>query len=160
PSVVWNGTNFVVAFADDRTGSGDIYVAQIAPDGTKVAPEAAVVSTATPSSSPSLALVGQGLLLAWTEQAASGLAVMAEPLAADGSAPGAPMQIAVSSATETRGAVSSAFGAFASTWMTQTGGVSAVELAKVDATGQASTPTAVGIPTAAAQFPFSAASDA
>jgi hypothetical protein len=140
PAIVWTGAGYLVAWSDDRSGSGDIYVASLSPDGVKVAPEIAVVSTPAADRSASLAPSAGGYLVGWSEQGSPGFVIMTRPLAADGSPTGDAATVASSSATEARPLLEAGLGGVAATWIDAAGGVPTAMVGRLSATGQMSRP--------------------
>ena len=69
PTVAWDGTDFVVGWADLRLGTGkDIYAARVAPDGTVRDPAGIAVSTAAgDQDTPSAAWEGSNVLMTWAD---------------------------------------------------------------------------------------------
>jgi hypothetical protein len=68
PSVVWTGTEYAVAWADDRgVGNWDIYFARLAGDGEMVGTEVRVTTDAGASTFPSLVWTGTGFGVAWQD---------------------------------------------------------------------------------------------
>lgn len=66
PSVAWNGSNFLVAWEDFRSGNGDIYASRVS--GAGVVLDAAGIAVSTPASgqfSPAVASDGSNFLVAW-----------------------------------------------------------------------------------------------
>ena len=72
PSVAWNGTNYVVAFRDERntaTSGSDIYALRVAPDGTVVDPKGfAVCVEAGDQMKTAAAAGGSTVLVAWEDK--------------------------------------------------------------------------------------------
>ncbi|WNG33962.1 hypothetical protein F0U61_10185 [Archangium violaceum] len=73
PAVTFDGTHFVVAWEDKRSGNTDLYAARVGPDGTVVDPEGfRVASSPGAEQTPALASDGQGgVLAAWVEDSGS-----------------------------------------------------------------------------------------
>ncbi|MBI5545833.1 MAG: tandem-95 repeat protein, partial [Deltaproteobacteria bacterium] len=69
PTVSWNGTQFIVAWADSRGGSGsDIYAARVGDNGTVLDPDGIVVCTnAGNQSHPAVASNGTSSLIVWQD---------------------------------------------------------------------------------------------
>jgi Tol biopolymer transport system component len=67
PSVVWTGSEFVVAWDDYRDGNAEIYVARLDSDALEVGDDVRVTDHAWDSVLPSLAWTGVGLGVAWSD---------------------------------------------------------------------------------------------
>jgi hypothetical protein len=68
PAIHWNGTNYLVAWADERGGGSDIYAAWLTPEGRRVdgTSEIVVADTAQQATSPEIvALPGGGYLVVY-----------------------------------------------------------------------------------------------
>ena len=72
PSVAWNGTNYVVAFRDERnlpTSGGDIYALRVAADGTVLDPNGFAVCTESGDQKKTAAAAGGStVLVAWEDK--------------------------------------------------------------------------------------------
>jgi hypothetical protein len=161
PSIVWTGTGYLVAWSDQRSGAGDIYTAALSPEGVKLAPETAIASTPAEDRSASLASIAGAYLAGWSEQAVPGFSVMTRQLASQGAPEGQASAAATSTGMEARPLLSTAFGAFALTWIDAPGGISAAMVARLSLTGQITRPpepVKLG-GTAATSFPASASND-
>jgi hypothetical protein len=67
PSIVWTGSAFGIAWADNRDGNFEIYFRILGPDGTAIGGERRVTSAPQNSSDPSLVWTGGGFGVAWTD---------------------------------------------------------------------------------------------
>ncbi|MCX6840825.1 MAG: hypothetical protein NTX53_00790, partial [candidate division WOR-3 bacterium] len=66
PAVGFDGTNFLVAWTDERSGSSDIYGARVTPQGTVLDPSGCVISQAAYcQESPALGFDGANFLVVW-----------------------------------------------------------------------------------------------
>ena len=72
PSLAWNGTEFGLAWSDDRTGVSEIYFARINSSGVKQGEDVRVTETAQYSGLPSLAWTGTEYGVAWMDGPYSG----------------------------------------------------------------------------------------
>src|SRR3954454_200766 len=100
PALVWTGSGYLVAFYDDRSGAGDIYVAALSAEGAKLGPEVAIASTPAADRSASLAAVAGGYVVGWSEQASPGFAIRTRLLGASGAAAADAVTVATSTAAE------------------------------------------------------------
>jgi hypothetical protein len=67
-SLAFDGTNFLAAWQDDRTGQSDIYAARISPAGTVLDTSGIAVSTAAQSQiDPAVAFNGTNFLIVWED---------------------------------------------------------------------------------------------
>jgi hypothetical protein len=66
--IAWTGSSFGIAWRDTRTGNGDIYVAVVGPDGTKLSGDDQVTDTAGISIHPAIAWSGSSFGIAWKEE--------------------------------------------------------------------------------------------
>ena len=67
PNLAWTGSEFGLAFGDDRSGSGDIYFCRIQADGSKVASEQRITYSSQGASGPLLNWTGSDFGLAWLD---------------------------------------------------------------------------------------------
>ncbi|MDX2011241.1 MAG: MopE-related protein, partial [Myxococcaceae bacterium] len=69
PDVVWTGTEFAIAWEDERAGANrhDIYFMRIDATGSRLGPEVRVTTDPNRQSYPILKYSGQGYGLAWTD---------------------------------------------------------------------------------------------
>jgi predicted RecA/RadA family phage recombinase len=65
PSLVWTGSEFGVAWYDDRDGDYEIYFTRISADGVKLGSDIRVTNDASTSSVPSLVWTGSEYGVAW-----------------------------------------------------------------------------------------------
>jgi len=65
PSVTWTGSEWGLAWHDDRDGQNEIYFARVSDTGTKVGSDVRITSETGSSSSPSLAWTGSEFGVAW-----------------------------------------------------------------------------------------------
>jgi hypothetical protein len=65
PSLVWTGTEYAVAWRDERDGPAEIYFARIDASGSKVGSDVRVTNDSGYSSSPSLVWTGHEYGVAW-----------------------------------------------------------------------------------------------
>ncbi|MDI1448264.1 hypothetical protein [Polyangium sp. 6x1] len=87
PSVAWDGTSFVVAWQDYRSGSNqDVYAARVTPAGVVLDPAGIAVSAATGSQMyPAVASNGTSSLLVWRDyRSGSSYDIYGARLAPDG----------------------------------------------------------------------------
>jgi hypothetical protein len=66
--IVWTGSAYGIAWRDSRTGNGDIYLAVVRPDGTKVSGDDQVTDTVGISIQPAIAWSGTAFGIAWKEE--------------------------------------------------------------------------------------------
>ena len=72
PSVVWNGTDFAIAFRDDRTAMiFQIYLARVDASGNEISDEVETTMTLASSNGPALAWNGAGYGVAWVDETTS-----------------------------------------------------------------------------------------
>ncbi|MFH0777716.1 MAG: hypothetical protein V2A71_03705, partial [Candidatus Eisenbacteria bacterium] len=68
PAVAFDGTNYLVVWTDDRTGSCDIYGARVAPDGNVLDPDGfAIAAVPFNQRKPDLAFGGTGCVVVWAD---------------------------------------------------------------------------------------------
>ncbi len=67
PSMVWNGSEYAVAWYDDRNGNGDIYFARFDETGNRIGAEVRVTNDPASSVWPTLAWTGSGYGVAWED---------------------------------------------------------------------------------------------
>jgi hypothetical protein len=131
-SIVWDSDHYVVAYSDPSTGSGDIYVAKLAADGSLTGSPAVVDATPAVSDLPNLLKTASGYLVAWQEGTA-GKAVVARALGPDATPVGAPVAIASTQSNQSRPVLSRApNGGVAVAWMDSFQGKGGVQVASLD----------------------------
>ncbi|HEU5055559.1 MAG TPA: hypothetical protein VFU21_03515 [Kofleriaceae bacterium] len=67
PSLVWTGSELVVAWNDGRDGNFEIYLARLDPDGTKIGGDLRFTTDGSFSATPSLAWTGDELAIGWAD---------------------------------------------------------------------------------------------
>lgn len=174
PVLTWTGTDYLVAWADDRSGAGDIYAARLTSEGLKQAPEWAVATTPGVSSSPSIVAVPGGFIAGWQEIGADGGAFVTQALDANGlpkAGAASPSVVSKSGAGEIRPHLAAAFDGAAASWMDlrtgdgapsgTTASDSAAWIARLTAEGallRPPDPVVLGAGASATKFPALAAS--
>jgi MYXO-CTERM domain-containing protein len=69
PMISWDGTNYLLAWTDDRSGKNEIYGARVAPTGTVLEPNGTLLySGATDALSPVLAFDGKNHVMVFQSQ--------------------------------------------------------------------------------------------
>ena len=135
-SFLWDADHYVVAYTDPRTGSGDIYVAKLAVDGSLMGSPVVVESTPAKSDLPDLAKTSTGYLVVWQEGTA-GQAVVAQALGPDATPVGASIPIASTQSSQSRPVLSHApGGGLAVAWMDSFQGKGGVQVAMLDPSGK------------------------
>src|SRR5258708_5928542 len=97
----WDIDHYVLVYSGPSTGSGDIYAAKVARDGSVAAPPVVIESTPATSDLPSLLKTGSGFLVVWQEGTA-GKAVYAHALGPDAVAVGSGAAIASTQSAQSR----------------------------------------------------------
>lgn len=138
PSVAWNGTNYLVAWEDLRTGVGrDIYAARVSPAGAVLDPNGIAITSAAGSQvAPSVASDGAGFFVAWEDPRSSsstGLDVLGARVTGSGSVLD-PSSIAIATATGDQTAPSVAWSgaSYLTVWQDERSGAADVYGARVD----------------------------
>ena len=67
PSVSSDGTNYLVAWSDGRSGGTDVYAARVSPAGTVLEPAGIPISTTASSGFPRIAFDGTNYLVVWQD---------------------------------------------------------------------------------------------
>jgi hypothetical protein len=129
---VWDTDHYVVAYVDPSTGSGDIDVARLGPDGSLLGAPVAVQPTAANSDLPNLLQTDGGFLVVWQEGSA-GTAVLAHALGPDAMPVGTGVTIAATQSNQARPVLAHAPGGqVAVSWMDSIEGTGGVQVALVD----------------------------
>lgn len=159
PSAVWDGSGFLVVWADERRGNGDIYAAKVDSEGKRTS-EWVVVEGAEDSRAPSVARLPNGFLLAWFDKTPIGTDVKTIVLGSDGKPTGMASLVAATSSLNPRPIATSAFGGAAVAWSDNKGTHPSASVAWLNGSGQLSIPSvSLGTMTAGVEFPAPAASD-
>jgi hypothetical protein len=127
PSIAWNGSEYLVVWEDDRSGTGsDIYGTRVDPSGAVLDPGGIPISTATGDQlAPSVAAGGAAFLVAWGDSRSGASDVYGSLVLADGTVD-EPDGIAISTATGEQSAVSVGWngGTFVVAWQDRRSGTS------------------------------------
>lgn len=159
PATVWDGSAFLVVWADERKGNGDLYAAKIDNNGNKSS-EWVVVEGPEQSRSPSIAKAGDGFVVAWFDTTPIGADVKVIALDSGGKPSGMATLLAASTAENPRPVVSSAFNGAAIAWSDKKGTIPSASVALVNGSAQITIPAvSLGNGTAAAEFPAPAGGD-
>jgi hypothetical protein len=67
PVVAWTGTEFVVAWIDQRDGNEEVYLARLDATGTKIGSDIRVTVDANRSRNPAIVGTGNGFAVAWSD---------------------------------------------------------------------------------------------
>lgn len=159
PTTIWDGSGFLVVWADERKGNGDIYAAKVDGEGKK-ASEWVLIEGAEDSRAPSIARLGTGYLLAWFDKTPIGADVKTIVLGADGKTTGMASLLAATSSDNPRPIATSAFGGVALAWSDKKGATPSASVAWLNSSGQLTIPAvSLGTVTAGVEFPAPAASE-
>lgn len=153
PTTAWDGSGFLVVWADERKGNGDLYAAKIDVNGNKSS-EWVVVEGPEQSRSPSIARVGDGFVVAWFDTTPIGADVKVIALDSGGKPSGMATLLAASTSENPRPLASSAFNGAAIAWSDKMGTNPSASVALVNGNAQIAIPAvSLGTGTAAAEFP-------
>jgi hypothetical protein len=72
PSLVWTGSEYAVAWRDASPGNGEIFVARVDGNGSRIGAPVRITNDSANSFSPSLAWTGTGYGLAWSDARSGG----------------------------------------------------------------------------------------
>ena len=67
PALMWTGSELVIAWNDGRDGNFEIYLARLAPDGSKIGGDLRFTNDDEFSATPSIAWTGDELAIAWSD---------------------------------------------------------------------------------------------
>lgn len=84
PSIVWTGSEFGVAWADNREGNLEIYFARLDPTGAKIGADVRVTNDPATSTRPSLVWTGSEYGLAWADNRDGNFEIYAKRLGPTG----------------------------------------------------------------------------
>lgn len=147
PAVAFDGTNYVVAWADARSGQYDIYAARVATDGRVLDPAGIAVTTATGiQHEPDVAGSGGNSLIVWRDERSGTPDIYAARLAATGSVlDGAGIAVSTAANSQRAPAVASAGAGFLVAWQDDRTTASDFDVyaARVDSAGQVLDPAGV-----------------
>ncbi len=103
PTVVFDGTRYLVAWRDARNDTGDVYGARVETDGTLLDPDGiALVTGSGTQASPSLAVAENTVLLAWQDGATGRDEVQAARFTSALASGGSPFLVAAGEAPQRR----------------------------------------------------------
>ncbi len=131
-ALLWDTDHYVVAYSDPSTGSGDIFVATMQPDGTVISAPVDLDPTPAASDLPSIVKTSAGYLVVWQEGTA-GQAVLAHALGQDASPAGQSTIVASTQSSQSRPVVAPGpNGLVAVAWMDVANGKAGADVALVD----------------------------
>jgi hypothetical protein len=84
PAIAGTGSGFAIAWADDRDGNSEIYLARFADDASRIGGDIRVTDAAESSSHPSVAWTGNTYALSWQDLRDGDLEIYAARLSASG----------------------------------------------------------------------------
>lgn len=93
PSVVWNGSSFFVAFADDRNGTYDIHGQGVGEDGGLIGAAIPIVTGNGDQRQPTIRWNGSGYDLVWRDSRGTNVDVRYAALSAAGTIVGTPLTL-------------------------------------------------------------------
>lgn len=92
PSLVWTGSEYGVAWVDDRGGNDEIFFARVAPDGALLG-EVRVTDSPGEGRDPSLVWTGEEYALAWVDDQEGNFEVYLARVAATGELAAGPLRL-------------------------------------------------------------------
>jgi hypothetical protein len=155
---IWDGIRYVVAYADPAGNGGDVHTVFLDTDGNVLAPPTVVEATEAESTLPSIVATSHGYMIAWQEGTA-GKAVHGHAIDENGKAFGRSVNIASTSAPESRPVVSRAPGGIAIAYMDEWLGAPTIQVARFDAELNVIGPKQIARNASAASFPALAGDD-
>ncbi len=136
PVVAWSGTEYGVAWSDDReTGNREIYFARIGPGGVKIGGDVRVASAVGSSSHPSLAWAGSGWGVAWRDERDGNGEIYFGRIGADGVRIGGDVRLSDTPGLSTQPSLVWAEGEYAVAWRDEASGAPVIRLTRIDAGG-------------------------
>ncbi|MCF7793352.1 MAG: T9SS type A sorting domain-containing protein [Candidatus Cloacimonetes bacterium] len=120
PDVLFNGTNYVVAWDDDRNGNRDIFMQFVGTDGTLIGDDIAVCTNATKQLLVQFAYNGNNYLLVWSDErdSTNDDSIYGQLVGTDGSLIGDNIPISITQNSEGRSwpAIAASAGQYLVTW--------------------------------------------
>jgi len=92
PSLVWTGSEYGIAFVDDRGGNDEIFLARVAPDGALLG-EVRVTDSPGEGRDPSLVWTGEEYAVAWVDDLEGNFEVYLARVSAGGALVAGPLRV-------------------------------------------------------------------
>ena len=93
PSLVWTGTEYGLAWVDDRGGNDEIFFARVAADGALLGEPERVTDSPGEGRDPSLVWTGESYAVAWVDDQEGNFEVYLALLSADGALTTGPLRV-------------------------------------------------------------------
>lgn len=146
PAMAFDGTNFLVAWQDRRSGTSyDVYAARVSKSGTVLDPAGLVVSAAAGDQGPpAVAFDGTNHLVAWSDGTTTSSDILATRVSPAGAVlDGTSLVIANATGAQTAPAVAFDGTSFVVAWGDKRSGLGDVYAARIDAAGVVQNPGGV-----------------
>jgi len=116
PAVAWSGSEFVIAWQDERDGNKEIYVARLSATGTKQGADIRLTNDVQRSERPSLIWTGTQLAVAWQDERDANKEIYLARLDALGVKQGADLRVTTHVSSSERPSIASTGTALAIAW--------------------------------------------
>jgi len=135
PSVVWTGSQYGVAWQDNRDGNYEIYFARLDASGNKIGGDVRVTNNPSFSLSPALVWTGSEYGVAWEDLRDGNLEIYFARIDAAGTKIGSDVRVTTAAADSRYASLVWAGGAYGVAWTDGRDGNNEIYFARIDAAG-------------------------